>query len=243
MTTPTINTVYAILTDAYKDAGLRQEGDELTPEQLAEGMRRLRALMLFFQTKGLKLWTQSDQSVTLVAAQNQYTIYPTGSVNITKPMRVLQGYYLFTSTNVRRPIYPISQDEFMRLGQAGILSANQGTISQYLVEKLYDRLRVTFWLCPDTTEAANGTAHLLLQTQITVPTELDEQLQFPDEWTLALRWGLADDLATGQPEVIMARCAQKAEYYRQALDDWDVEDASTQFAPDMRARANVRNFR
>ena len=243
MTTPTINTVYAILTDAYKDAGLRQEGDELTPEQLAEGIRRLRALMLFFQTKGLKLWTQSDQAVTLVAAQNQYTLMPSGSVNMTKPMRVLQGYYLYTATNVHRPIYPMSWEEFIRLGQSGILSANQGTISQYLTEKLYDRLRITFWLCPDTTEAANGVVHLLLQTQITVPTELDEMLQFPDEWTLALRWGLADDLATGQPETIMNRCAQKAEYYRMALEDWDVEDASTSFAPDMRAQANVGNFR
>ena len=243
MTTPTINSVYQILMDGNKDAGLRQEGDDLTPEQLAEGMRRLRALMLFFQTKGLKLWTLSDQSITLTAGTNQYTIYSGGDVNITKPMRALQGYYLFTSTNVRRPIYLISWDEYLRLGQAGTLAANRGAISQYLVEKLYDRLRITFWPCPDSTEASNGTAHLLLQTQVTVPTELDEQMQFPDEWTLALRWGLADDLATGQPEAIMTRCSQKAEYYRQALEDWDVEDASTQFAPDTRGQANVGNFR
>ena len=33
---------------------------------------------------------------------------------------------------------------------------------------------------------------------------------FAQEWRIALRWGLADDIATGQPQAIMDRCAQRA---------------------------------
>ncbi len=49
---------------------------------------------------------------------------------------------------------------------------------------------------------------------------------------MALRWGLADDICTGQPGEIMRRCAERAKAYREALEDWDVEDAATQFQPD-----------
>ena len=65
MTTPADNTPRAILYDAYVDAGKLQEGDELGGEQLAAGMRRLRDLVNFWQTQGLKLWLLSDTAVTI----------------------------------------------------------------------------------------------------------------------------------------------------------------------------------
>ena len=61
---------------------------------------------------------------------------------------------------------------------------------------------------------------------------LDETISFPVEWFLALRWGLADELSSGQPALIMDRCAGKATSYRLALEDWDVEDTPTRFQPD-----------
>ncbi len=106
-----------------------------------------------------------------------------------------------------------------------------GQISQYFVDKQQTQLSVTFWLIPDAT-AATGTAHLLLQTQATNPVNLTETVNFPNEWRIALRWGLADDISTGQPQAIMSRCAEKALIYRGMLEDWDVEDAPTKFEPD-----------
>lgn len=243
MTIPASNTPNAIIADAYEDAALIQEGQTLNGEQLAKGMRRLRDVLMFFQTKGLKLFLLADTAVPLTAGQNQYTFMPGGSVSMQKPMRVLQGYYLYTATNVRRPITVLSYNEYLTLGQSGILTANQGPISQYFVEKLVDRLRVTFWLCPDTNEASLGQAHVLLQTQATTITQLNDEVQFPEEWRMALRWGLAHDLATGQPKSVIDRCAQNAETYRVALEDWDVEDAPTIFQVDMRTYGNVGQFR
>ncbi len=235
MTTPSDNTPNGIINDAYADAGLViEEGQDLTPEQLAKGMRRLRDIILVLQTQGLKLWLQSDTAVTLVAGQQNYTFMPSGDVDMTRPFRVLQGYYLYTTTQVKRPIYPISWEEYLRLGIGGTIAANRGTITQYFVNKQATKLQVSFWLCPDTNEAANGTAHVLLQTQATSPVTLNETVQFPSEWRLALRWALAADLATGQPQAVIERCEAKAEQFRKILEDWDVEDASTSFAPDPR---------
>jgi len=243
MTTPTDNTPFGVIHDAYRDAKLLQLGDDLSGEQLAEGMRRLRDLINLWQTQGLKLFLLSDTPVTLTAGQAQYSFKPSGDVNMTKPLRVLQGYYLYTATNVRRPIYPMAWEDYLTLGQAGTLAANRGVISQYFVDKQATQLLVTFWLCPDATEAANGTAHVLLQTQVTNPVELDETLAFPPEWRMALRWGLADDICTGQPQAIIDRCAARATSFRQALEDWDVEDAPTRFQPDSRNFQHAGKFR
>lgn len=242
MTTPAINSAYAIISDAYEDAGLTQATQDLNGAQLAKGMKRLRDIINICQPKGLKMFSWLDQSVTLVAGQAAYTFFPGGSADMTKPLRVLQAFYLYTATNVRRPITVMSANDYYLLGMAGTLTSNQGPVSQYYVQKLYDKLTVTFWLCPDTTEAANGTAHLFLQKQITNPLELDETVEFPPEWRIYLRWALAADLATGQPQAVIDRCEGKAALYGDLLDGWDVEDAPTSIQPD--ARTGVPgNFR
>lgn len=232
MTLPAINTPYAIIADALQDAGLISQADTPSGEQLASCMRKLRDVITFFQTKGLKLWANEDITVPLTAAQADYTFKPNGDVDMEKPLRVLEAYYLTTATNVRRPLTALSLRDYWTLGQAGELSANQGVVTQYLVEKLADELKVTFWLCPDSNEATNGEVHLLMQTEITNPSSLTETMALPKEWRMPLRWGLADEISTGQPQAIVERCAQKALFYRTMLEEWDVEDTSTRFTPD-----------
>lgn len=243
MTTPAIESAYAIINDAYVDAGLKQRVDTLNGEQLAEGLRRLRDIINYCQTKGLKVFTWADTTLTLTAGQADYTFMPSGSVNMTKPLRPVAAFYLYDDTNVRRPLTQLSMQEYYALGQAGEAEENQGTISQYYMEKLYDRLRATLWLCPDTNEAAGGDVHFVFQSQITNPTELDENVQFPLEWRLGLRWSLAYDLSTGQPQAVIDRCQQNMDRYMTALEDWDVEEVGTQFQPDPRMAQGTGNFR
>lgn len=234
MTTPADNSAYAIINDAYLDAGLKQRIDPLNGEQLAEGMRRLREVITTAQMSGLKVFSWVDTTVPLTAAQMDYTLMPSGSVNMTKPLRVLQAFYLYNDTNVRRNLTVLAMKDYYELGAAGEEESNQGTISQCYVEKLYDRLRVTFWLCPNAAEAAAGAVHLILQGQITQPTELDETVQFPPEWRSYLHWNLSAEICTGQPQAVIERCEGKARFYRELSENWDVEDAPVQFQADSR---------
>lgn len=229
MTTPTTNTPYSIIRSGLTEAGILQKGDEPDSEALADGMTRLQDMVNLWVTQGLKLWLGVDQSVTLVAGQQLYTLTPGGSVNMTRPLRVLQGYYLDSTGTTRRPIYPLSWDEWLRLSAV----TQTGQVSQFFVDKQATVLNVRLWLIPDATAAA-GTAHLYLEQQITQLVTLVDTMAFPPEWTLALRWGFADEVSTGQPPAIVQRCAAKALYYRTMLEDWDVEDTPTQFVPDQR---------
>lgn len=219
------NTVYGIICDAMVDAGLLGEGDDPNSEQLASNMRRLCDIVNLWQTQGIKLFLQEELTVDMVAGQGTYTITPP-SATITPPtkhLRILQGR-VSDANGVTRPIREISWQEWNVLSHT-----NQGSVSGYKVEKLTNQLNVRLWNIPDSTEAANSLI-FLVHKQITNPINLLENMAFPQEWRIALRWGLADDIATGQPQAIMDRCAERAQLYKSQLEDWDVEDASTSFA-------------
>ena len=237
MTTPADNTPVSIITDAYRDAGLLATGVTLNSEQIVDGMRKLTDLVNLWQTQGLKLWLNVDTSVPLVAGQGTYTFSTTGDVIMAKPLRVIEAYYL-DSTGIRRPLVVLSWDDYIRLSQV----TQTGALNSYFVNKKQTELSVFFWLIPDAT-AATGTAHLLLQTQVTNFISVTETVNFPAEWRIALRWGLADEICTGQPQAIMDRCQQRAMSYRTMLEDWDVEDAPTRVTPDQRWSQGSGRFR
>jgi len=237
MTAPSNNTPWSIINDAYHDAGLVQDGESINSQQVTDGMRRLTDLINMWQTQGLKLWLNVDTSITLVEDQGTYDLGPSGDVVMVKPLRAIEAYYL-DSTGIRRPLVPLSWDDYIRLSQVN----QSGQINSYFINKQQTELSVFFWLIPDAT-CATGTAHLLLQTQVSNLTNVTDEMNFPIEWRIALRWGLSDEICTGQPQAIMDRCQQRAQFYREALENWDVEDASTRFAPDSRSMYGGGRFR
>jgi hypothetical protein len=237
MVAPNTNIPYTIINDAYFDAGLTQEGQAPNSEQIVMGMRKLTDIVNLWQTQGLKLWLLEDTTVALTAGQGTYTLGPAGTQVMVKPLRVIEAYYQDVNA-VRRPLVPLSWNDWSRLSQV----TNTGQINSYFVDKQQAQLSVFFWLVPDAT-AATGAAHLVLEKQVTNFVSVTETMNFPIEWRIALRWGLADELATGQPQAIMDRCMQRAQAYRAMLEDWDVEDAPTRFTPDSRGQYVTGGFR
>jgi len=235
--TASTNTPSSIITDSYFDAGLIQEGEVPNADQISSGFRKLGDLINLWQTQGLKLWLLEDLPVTLVAGQGTYTFGQTGTVIMDKPTRVIDAYYEDVN-NIRRPLIPLSWNDYVRLSQV----TQKGALNSYFVDKQQSLLSVFFWLVPDAL-AATGKAHLIIQKQVANYPALTSEMNFPQEWRIALRWGLADELATGQPQAIMDRCQQRSMQYRMMLEDWDVEDAPTKFAPDSRSQYASGRFR
>jgi hypothetical protein len=229
---------YGIIRAGMRDAGKLGKGQNPDAEDLSDGMNRLQQMVNLWQTQGLRLWLQFDLSVPLVAGQNPYTIGPGGSVNMLKPLRVLDSCYFLDQYNNRRPLIPLSRDDWMRLSQV----TQVGQINSYFVDKQQTQLVVWFWLPPDS-EAALGTAHLLIQQQVPQLVNLTDTMSFPIEWAMALHWGFAAEICTGQPESVIARCEKYAALYFDALNNFDVEDASTVFQPDQRSTQHVNRFR
>lgn len=227
MTTPNLNTPIGIISDAYLDAGLLQQGQPPSPDQIVDGMRRLTDIIQFQQTQGLKLWLNEDTEIPLVAGQGTYTLGPGFDVDMQKPTQTWQSFYQ-DSSGVRRPLNPLAWTDYNQLSQID----QRGAINSYFINKQRTYMSVFFWLIPDET-AATGSCFLLLRRRITQFILVNETMDFPPEWRIFLRWELASEVSTGQPQAIMDRCAQRAQYFREALEAFDVEDASTTFGVDM----------
>ena len=238
MTTPLYAwTPHRVISIAALDAGLVQEGEEPNSELFATMFNRLNDVLLLLQTQGLKLWLQYNLPITLTAGVAEYTIGPTGSISMTRPMRILDDGYWLDPYGNRTPLIMMSRDDYTRLSQ----TVQQGAVTSFFVDKQLASMNVYFWLVPNAQYAA-GTANLLIQQQAATLVSLTDAMTFPVEWAMALRWKLAEESCTGQPTRIEERCMRHAEAYIMALEDWDVEDASTSFAPDTRNNVG-RRFR
>lgn len=231
------NTASRIIQNAMEDAGLLQEGQTPNATQQARCLTRLNDIINFEQTQGLKLFLLKDVEVALVAGQSLYTFMPGGDVDMVKPVQIVDCYYK-DANGIQRPLISLSWNEWVRLSQPG----NTGQINSWFQDKQYDRINLHMWMVPDAV-AATGKVHAIARTQQPMVVNVGDTMQFPQEWFLFLHWALAAEIATGQPDSIIARCEQKAMQYRKALEDWDTEDASIQFQMDPRGAYAQGSFR
>jgi len=250
MTTPSLNTPFAVLCDAYTNAGYLEAGQDVSSEQLAYGMRRLNNLVNLRQAEGLRLWLQSDVSVgaeagslaPLVQGVNLYTFGSTGNVVTTRPTRIIEGY--FRDQNfIDRPLLQISRNEWdtLSLKKAGV-AAQEGTINQFFIDKQIATMNLFVWLAPDA-QAVLGSVHVIVQQQQPNVVGLTDTMQFGPEWFLYLGWHLGWELSQGQPLAVQSKCQVHALMYKEIIDGWDVEDASTVFQPDTRQQYVGNRFR
>lgn len=231
------NNYYGIIRDAMRQAGYLRSGENPDSQNLADYGVTLTDLVKLWQTQGLKLFLNRVITFPIVAGQSLYVLGPAGNVPMAKPTRVIQANIL-NPQGIRRPLVVLAWEEWMRLSQ---VQGNNSTISSYLVDKQITALNVRFWNTPDATEALNQ-AELLVQVQQPAVDSLTTDMAFPEEWRIALIWGLADEISTGQPQAIMSRCASRATAYREMLENWDVEDAPTTFAMDSRNSYTTGGF-
>lgn len=233
-TASTFNTPDRVIRMAMFHARILQDGDDPTPEDYAKYGNILNDLINLNTIRGWKLWTQVDQSVTLTAAKGTYTFGPAGDVVMAKPDMVVIAYYQDVN-GARRPLTPLSRQEFTELSNP----SSQGALNSYFVDHQQTQMAITLWNVPDAT-AATGTFHPILKQAITNFTGITDTLNFPVEWYLCLQWQLADEIASGQPQSVQARCAAKRAFYENLLDDEDAEDTATTMNP---VTGNASSFR
>jgi hypothetical protein len=218
-----LNTVERLIRLALEDSGRIARGGVPSSEQYAVNLQRLQDLVYVEQTQGCKLFLLVDTPLPLIAGTAAYTIGVAGSINMAKPWRVEDAYYLDNMGNTR-PLNISAWADWNKLAN----KTSTGQVNTVFIDKQASIINVGLWNVPDV-NAALGTVHLLLRTQATGYTSLTDATQFPIEWFLPMRWMLADELSIGQPAVIMQKCAQNAEKYRVMLEAWDVEDVGVTF--------------
>lgn len=231
------NTAELAIRDAMRETQLIEKTANPSSEDYANYITRLNQMIQLWTTQGLKLFLWKDLAVTLIAGTQVYAVTSTFVNMNTNPQQLREAYYLYPSGS-QYPLIAYSWNDWNTLSTR----SQQGQPTNFFVDKQPQAFNVSFWPVPDAT-AALGTAHLLVRQRAPQMLQLNEQTMFPTEWFLALLWGLAEEICTGQPDQIVQRCVGKATAYREALEGFDVEDAGTQFQPDPRSGYQLSRFR
>lgn len=220
----TTNTAQAIIEKAFADSMKLPRGGTLTSVQLTDGLERLQDIVNLESTMGLKLFLETEASVTLVTGQQAYSFRPGGDVNIPRPLRVKDAVYV-DSSGQSRSLIALGRTDWAQQPSR----STQGAVTQYFADRLYDRLNLYLWNTPDTS-AATGTLRVTLHAAAAT-LSLSLTTAFPPEWVMFLRWALAADLASGMPVEVIQRAEGKAAQFRSVLEGFDVEDAPTRLMP------------
>jgi len=140
-----------IIEEAYERIGL-------LPNSGYDIKTARRSLNIMFQewaNRGLHYWEVANNSITLVDGQATYTMYRStgdGTSDATAVYGVddiLEASY--RASNVDTPLTKINRSTYQGLSN----KTSEGTPSQYFVQRFIDKVTITLYLTPGSTEAGN----------------------------------------------------------------------------------------
>ena len=141
-----------IVEEAYERIGLSPN----TGYDLKTARRSLNIMFQEWANRGLHYWQVKNNSITLVSGQAEYTMYRStadGTSDATAVYGVddiLEASYR-NASSVDTPLTKINRSEY----QAFSNKTSTGVPSQYFVQRFIDKVTVTLYLTPGSTEAGN----------------------------------------------------------------------------------------
>ena len=140
-----------IITEAYERIGrFDYSGNDIKTAR--------RSLNIMFQewgNRGLHFWEVKNNSITLVSGQNNYTMYRSTSDGTSDATAVygvddvLEASY--RNSNIDTPLTKIARSAYQALSN----KTATGVPTQYFVQRLIDRVTITLYLTPGSSEAGN----------------------------------------------------------------------------------------
>jgi len=141
-----------IIEEAYERIGMQG----VSGNQLRTARRSLNIMFQEWGNRGLHYWEVGNNSITLVQGQAEYTMYRSTSDGTSSTTAVygvsdvLEMVYR-NSSSVDFPLTKIDRSSYQGLSS----KTQQGTPTQYFVQRFIDRVTVTLYLTPGSTEAGN----------------------------------------------------------------------------------------
>ena len=138
-----------IVEEAYERLGIQG----VSGYQLKSARRSLNILFQEWANRGLHYWEVANNNITLVADQATYTMFRSttdGTSSTTAVYGVddiLEASY--RNSNVDTPLTKINRSQYQALSN----KTSTGTPSQYFVQRFIDKITVTLYLTPGSTEA------------------------------------------------------------------------------------------
>ena len=141
-----------IVEEAYERIGIQG----VSGYQLKGARRSLNILFQEWANRGLHYWEIANNSITLVNNQSVYTMFRAPSDGTSSATAVygvddiLEPSYR-NAQSIDTPLTKINRSTYQALSN----KSSTGSPSQYLVQRFIDKITVTLYLTPGTSEAGN----------------------------------------------------------------------------------------
>ena len=141
-----------IIEDAYERIGMQG----VSGNQLRTARRSLNIMFQEWGNRGLHYWEVANNSITLVNGQNVYTMFRStgdGTSDATAVYGVddvLEASYR-NSSNIDSPLTKINRSTYQGLSN----KTSEGSPTQYFVQRFIDKVTITLYLTPGSSEAGN----------------------------------------------------------------------------------------
>ena len=141
-----------IIEEAYERIGMQG----VSGNQLRQARRSLNIMFQEWGNRGLHYWEVANNSITLVANQAEYTMFRStgdGTSDATAVYGVddvLEAVYR-NSSSVDSPLTKINRSTYQALSN----KTSTGQPSQYFVQRFIDKVTITLYLTPGSSEAGN----------------------------------------------------------------------------------------
>ena len=138
-----------IVEEPYETLGIQG----VSGYQLKSARRSLNILFQEWANRGLHYWEVANNNITLVADQAEYTMFRStadGTSSTTAVYGVddvLEASY--RNSNVDTPLTKINRSQYQALSN----KTSTGTPSQYFVQRFIDKITITLYLTPGSSEA------------------------------------------------------------------------------------------
>ena len=143
--------VEEIITEAYERCGF--DIQTRTGYQAISARRSLNLLFSEWANRGIHYWQVANNNITLVADQAVYTMFRStgdGTSDATAVYGVddvLEAS--FRNSNIDTPLTKINRSQYQALSN----KTSTGTPSQYFVQRFIDKITITLYLTPGSSEA------------------------------------------------------------------------------------------
>jgi hypothetical protein len=150
--TTTFETTFSIsdiVEEAYERIGIQG----VSGYQLKGARRSLNILFQEWANRGLHYWEVANNNITLVSGQSTYTMFRSTSDGTSDATAVygvddiLEASY--RNSNVDTPLTKINRSTYQALSN----KTSTGQPTQYFVQRLIDRVTITLYLTPGSSEA------------------------------------------------------------------------------------------
>ena len=143
-----------IIEDAYERIGMQG----VSGNQLRTARRSLNIMFQEWANRGLHYWEVANNSITLVDGQAEYTMYRSTSDGTSDATAVygvddvLEASYR-NASSVDTPLTKINRSTYQALSN----KTSEGQPTQYFVQRFIDKVTITLYLTPGSSEAGNYT--------------------------------------------------------------------------------------